>query len=75
MVGMYDFIYGLKDFFCEVFFDKDDIDYECCFDVCFLLLLVVVMVVGWFYFCDGNGFYVCVSVIFVVFYIVYFIVN
>ena len=73
--NMHDLTYGLKDFFREVFLDKDDIDYERRFDVRSLPLLVVAMAAGWLYSRDGNGFYACVSAIFAVSYTVYFIVN
>lgn len=63
--NMHDLTYGLKDFFREVFLDKDDIDYERRFDVRSLPLLVVAMAAGWLYSRDGNGFYACVSAIFV----------
>lgn len=64
--NMHDLTYGLKDFFREVFLDKDDIDYERRFDVRSLPLLVVAMAAGWLYSRDGNGFYACVSAIFAV---------
>ena len=53
--NMHDLTYGLKDFFREVFLDKDDIDYERRFDVRSLPLLVVAMAAGWLYSRDGNG--------------------
>lgn len=68
--NMHDLTYGLKDFFREVFLDKDDIDYERRFDVRSLPLLVVAMAAGWLYSRDGNGFYACVSAIFAVSYTV-----
>lgn len=71
----HDLTHDLKDFFREVFLDKDDIDYERRFDVRSLPLLVVAMAAGWLYSRDGNGFYACVSAIFAVSYTVYFIVN